>query len=62
MSSESCPKSKKEIKKMSHVSYSSAVCSLMYAMVYTRPDLSYVVSVMSRFMHNPGKDCWDAMK
>jgi len=27
----------------------------MYAMVCIRPDLAYVVSSISRFMHNPGK-------
>jgi len=41
---------------MSHVPYSSAVGSLMYAMVCTRPDLSHAVSVVSRYMHNPGRD------
>ena len=31
------------------------VGSLMYAMVCTRPDLAFAVSVVSRFMSNPGK-------
>ena len=47
---------------MSHVPYSSAINSLMYAMVCTRPDLSHVVSVVSHYMHNPRKDHWEAMK
>ncbi|XP_068504300.1 secreted RxLR effector protein 161-like [Phaseolus vulgaris] len=34
----------------------------MYAMVCTRPDLAYVVSIVSRFMHNPGKTHWEAVK
>ena len=34
----------------------------MYAMVYTRPDISHVVGVVSRYMHNPGKDHWEAVK
>lgn len=34
---------------MSRVSYSSVVGSLMYAMVYTRHDLSYIVSVVRRY-------------
>ncbi|KAG8478019.1 hypothetical protein CXB51_027833 [Gossypium anomalum] len=37
-----------EIEYMSHVSYSSAVGSLMYAMVCSRPDLSYAVSAFER--------------
>jgi len=40
---------------MSHVPSANAVGSLMYAMVCTRPDLAYVVSMVSRYMHNPGK-------
>jgi hypothetical protein len=38
---------------MSHISYSSAVANLMYAMIYTRSDLAHAVSVTNRFMHNP---------
>ncbi|KAL6329279.1 hypothetical protein AAG906_015482 [Vitis piasezkii] len=34
-----------EVKDMSKVPYASAVGCLMYAMVYTRPDLAHVVSV-----------------
>nr|CAD1816982.1 unnamed protein product [Ananas comosus var. bracteatus] len=33
--------------------YSSAVGSIMYAMVCTRPDISYAVSMVSRYMTNP---------
>jgi len=47
---------------MSHVSYSSAVGSLMYAIVCTRLDLSHAVTVVSCYMHNPGKDHWEAVK
>jgi ATP-binding cassette subfamily B (MDR/TAP) protein 1 len=43
---------------MSRVPYSSAVSSLMYAMVCTRPDLSHALSVVSGFMANPGKEHW----
>jgi len=44
-----------EHKYISHMLYASAVGSLMYAMVYTRPDLSQAISMMSRCMHDPGK-------
>lgn len=47
---------------MSKVPYANAIGSLMYAMVYTRPDISHVVGVVSRYMHNPGKDHWQAVK
>jgi hypothetical protein len=47
---------------MEHIPYASAVGSLMYAMVCTRPDISQAVSVVSRFMANPGKAHWEAVK
>ncbi|GJU70104.1 retrovirus-related pol polyprotein from transposon TNT 1-94 [Tanacetum coccineum] len=57
-----CPKSEEDKEDMSRVPYSSAVGSLMYAMVCTRPDLAHAVSVVSRYMHNPGKIHWEAFK
>jgi len=62
LSSKLCPDTKEEMKHMSHVPYASAVGSLMYAMVCTRPDLAYFVSMVSRYMHNPGKSHWSAVK
>jgi aspartate carbamoyltransferase regulatory subunit len=53
-----CPESDDEIKYMSRVSYSSAVGSLMYAMVCSRPNLSHALSVVGRLMANPGKEHW----
>jgi hypothetical protein len=47
---------------MSRVPYSSAVGSLMYAMVFTRPDISHAVGVVRRYMKNPGKEHWEAIK
>ncbi|GJX83280.1 putative RNA-directed DNA polymerase [Tanacetum coccineum] len=57
-----CPSSKKNIEKMDRVPYASAVGSLMYAMVCTRPDLAHAVGVVSRFLSNPGKKHWEAVK
>lgn len=47
---------------MSCVPYSSFIDSLMYAMVCTRPDISHVVSVVSRYMENSSKEHWHAVK
>jgi hypothetical protein len=55
LTKEMCPKTQEEIKYMSKVPYSSAVGSLMYAMVFTRPDIAHAVGVVSRYMNNPGK-------
>ncbi|OAE31211.1 hypothetical protein AXG93_4188s1020 [Marchantia polymorpha subsp. ruderalis] len=42
--------------------YSSAVGTVMYTMVCSRPDIAHAISVLSRYMSNPGKDQWLAMK
>ncbi|KAH9688531.1 Integrase catalytic domain-containing protein [Citrus sinensis] len=44
------------------VPYSNAVGSLMYAMVCTTPNISHAVSIVSRYMHNPSKRQWQAVK
>ena len=59
---EQCPKTQEEEEDMSHVPYASAVGSLMYAMVCTRPDITHVVGVLSRFMSKPGKEHWTRVK
>lgn len=56
------PKTEEEMKGMAVIPYASSVGSLMYAMVCCRPDLTYVMSVLSRFMCNPGKIHWEAAK
>ena len=57
-----CPKSDAEKAEMAKVPYSSAVGSLMYAMICTRPDIAFAVGVVSRYMSNPGKKHWEAVK
>ena len=47
---------------MKNVPYQSAVGSLMYAMVATRPDIAFAVGNVSQFMANPGKAHWGAVK
>ena len=34
----------------------------MYAMVATRPDISHAIAIVSRFMHNPKRLQWNAVK
>ena len=62
LSTNQCPKTNDEVKDMSKVPYASAVGCLMYAMVCTRPDLAHVVSVVSKFLSNPRRMHWDAVK
>eukprot|EP00253_Pinus_taeda_P025478 PITA_25478 len=58
LSAEQCPKTQEEEEDMSRVPYASAVGSLMYAMVCTRPDIAHAVGVLSRFMSKLGKEHW----
>lgn len=62
LSSQSCPITEDEVGYMSRVPYANAVGCLMYAMICTRPDISHAVSVVSRYMANPGKEHWNAVK
>ena len=43
-----CPKNEEENNQMSKVPYASAIGSLMYAMLCTRPDICYAVGLVSR--------------
>ncbi|GJZ18409.1 retrovirus-related pol polyprotein from transposon TNT 1-94 [Tanacetum coccineum] len=57
-----CPSNDWDMEKMSKVPYANAVGSLMYLMVCTRPDIAYAVSIVSRYLANPGKNHWEAVK
>ncbi|XP_041011256.1 secreted RxLR effector protein 161-like [Juglans microcarpa x Juglans regia] len=62
LSTSQTPESELEIEFMQQIPYANMVGSVMYAMVCTRPDLTYAISVVSRFMSNPGKAHWQATK
>ncbi|KAJ9543906.1 hypothetical protein OSB04_023613 [Centaurea solstitialis] len=55
LSKTQCPVSSKDQDKMKSVPYASAIGSIMYAMLCTRPDVAYSVSVTSRYQQNPGE-------
>jgi hypothetical protein len=42
--------------------YSQIIGSLMYLISATRPDISYVVCKLSRFVSNPGDNHWQALE
>ncbi|KAK8574342.1 hypothetical protein V6N13_016142 [Hibiscus sabdariffa] len=42
--------------------YALAIGSIMYAMICTRSDLSYALSMTSRYLANPGEGHWIAVK
>ena len=62
LSTKQSPTSEKEKAEMTNVPYSSAVGSLMYAMICTRPDITYTVGVVIWFLTNPLKENWLAVK
>ncbi len=45
-----------------YVPYMAVVGSLMYLAVNTRPDITYAVGVLSRYMSNPQEEHWQAAK
>ena len=55
LSKEQLPKTEEKMDHMSKVPCASAIGSLMYAMVCTRPDIAHAVGVVSRFMSRFGK-------
>ena len=42
--------------------YQSAMKSLMYLSVSTRPDIAYIVGTLARFSSKPTKEHWTALK
>ncbi|XP_075499742.1 secreted RxLR effector protein 161-like [Primulina tabacum] len=56
------PESDEDRKSMEHIPYASGVGSVMYLMLSTRPDLAHGMSVVSRYMANPGHEHWRALK
>ncbi|CAN6447027.1 unnamed protein product [Victoria cruziana] len=57
-----CPSTPIESKEMEQIPYASAVGSLMYAQVCTRPDIAFIVGMLGRYLSNPEKDHWKAVK
>ncbi|KAJ9556254.1 hypothetical protein OSB04_010868 [Centaurea solstitialis] len=62
LSKTQCPVSSQDQDKIKSVPYASAIGLIMYAMLCTRPDVAYSVSVTSRYQQNPGEPHWVAVK
>ena len=61
LSKTQCPVTTEDREKMSVVPYASAIGSIMYAMLCTRPDVSLAISMVGRFQ-DPGMEHWTAVK
>ena len=57
-----CPRNQYEIDQMKAVPYSSAVRSLQYVQMCTRPDLTFVTGLLGRYQSNPGIEHWKLLK
>ncbi|TYK09500.1 gag/pol protein [Cucumis melo var. makuwa] len=62
LSKEQCPKTPQEVEDMRKIPYAFVVGSLMYAMLCTRPDICFLVEMVSRYQSNPGRDHSSAVK
>ena len=61
LSKSHCPTTKDERERMDKIPYPSAIGSIMYAMLCTRPNVSYALSMTSRFQSNPCECHWIAV-
>ena len=56
-----CLQTAEVLQKMAHAPYSNTIGCLMYAMLCTRPDISFAVKLLSHFQSNPGPSHWSAI-
>jgi hypothetical protein len=54
LSKKQCPTDPEEQERMRAIPYALAIGSIMYAMICTRPDVSYALSATSRYPSNYG--------
>jgi len=62
LSEELCPTTHEEKRRMNGIPYTSALGCLMYAMLFTRPDLSHAIGLLSTYQKNPGEEHWKQIK
>ena len=62
LSTAQCPTTAEDIEEMSVIPYASAIGSIMYAMLCTRPDVCLAISLAGRYQSNPGVDHWTVVK
>src|SRR5215204_2957790 len=62
LSQTQCPTTAEDREKMSVIPNASAIGSIMYAMLCTRPDVCLAISLAGRYQSNPGVDHWTAVK
>ena len=56
------PKTHSEIERIRGIPNASIVESLMFTMLYTRPDICFIVGMVSRYQSDPGEEHWISVK
>ena len=56
------PTTAEDREKMKVIPYASAIGSIMYAMLCTKPDVCLAIRLAGRYQSNPGVDHWTAIK
>ena len=62
LSTADSPKTPQEFSEMKDKPYREAIGAAQYASVGTRPDITYVVSQLSKYLEKPGLAHWNAVK
>src|SRR3954466_8949436 len=62
LSKTQCPATTEDREKMNKIPYASAIGSVMYAMLCTRPDVAHDVSLTSRYQSVLGLEHWATVK
>lgn len=62
LSSDQGPTTERDKEIMKTKSYAHIVGSIMYAILYTRPDLTFAVGLVNKFLSNLGLQHWYAVK
>ena len=62
LSKDLCPSTPNQRDRMSKVPYASTIGSIMNAMLCTQPDVSFALSMTSRYQQDPGEGHWTTVK
>ena len=62
LSKTQCPTMQDERDRMSKIPYAFSIGSIMYTLLYTRPDVSYDFSMTSRYQSDLGESHWTTVK
>ena len=54
LSKKTSPMTPEERNRISSIPYASTIGSIIYAILYTRPDVAYALGIVNRFQTDPG--------